>query len=355
MIFGLLALAASANAFAKSELTIEVAFREPASSFEIIDNVSNWWPGYNEAEYRAYWEDTFGISATDTALFNQYKVLREKYFDTSGQSGGDAKTRPSGLFTDTSTLTADPIGQAFYQSETFDEAFTRLNRFLLAEEVAMLKSFFAHFEDRLSRLSAEAAGSIEASLERTQKALDNPEVAAYLNDLAKFVGIEKSVHFTALYVWWPDAENVRANPNGPFLLIRLRPYADEKVNSADVVVHEAVHALLAAKSNAIKKSLSETILESCPNVADQTSRLSVIEEPMASILGNMEFRRRFDPNRFAWGREWYGNQWVDLVARLFYPSVMEAMANDRTLEHVVTKDAAALLTVAMKALSPSSP
>ena len=355
VIFSVWMLVSGNGASSQPTLRVEAAYREPASAFEIIDNVSNWWPGYNEPEYRAFWETSFGIPETDAALFSKYKILREKYFDKSGQNNSDPKTNRSGLFTDSTTLVADPIAYAFYHSQSFEEAYKRLGRLLSPDEAAFLRSFFNNFASRLARLNAEFEKEITGSLARTRQVLEDPNVVAYLHKLTGFVGIDQEVHFTALYVWWPDTEKVRANPNGPFLLIRLKPHEGEKMNSADVIVHEAVHALLAAKADSRKKEMSDAILQSCPRVLDHTSRLRVIEEPIASILGNMEFRRRFDPKRFAWGRQWYGDQWVDLMARLLYPSVMEAIEKDQSLEQVVSKDAAALLRVGLNALYPNDP
>jgi hypothetical protein len=34
---------------------IEVRYREPADAFEILDHVSNWWPGYVEEAYGKFW------------------------------------------------------------------------------------------------------------------------------------------------------------------------------------------------------------------------------------------------------------------------------------------------------------
>jgi hypothetical protein len=178
---------------------------------------------------------------------------------------------------------------------------------LTTEEVAFLESFFEHFKERLSALSQKGHKEISSSLKKTKALLEDSRVVEYFRDLHQFVGIDTPVHFTALYVWWPDKELIRANPNGPFLLIRLRPHSGESINSADVVVHEAIHALFAAKANAAKKSLSEAILTANPKIVNHPSRLGIIEEPLATILGNIEFRKRFDPTRFQWARQWYGD------------------------------------------------
>jgi hypothetical protein len=342
------ALAAS-SAAADPALRIEVAYREPADAFEILDNVSEWWPGYTEPAYREAWVDSVGIVPADSAFFARYAQLRARHFDKSGQDNGDPRTSRSGLFTDRATLTADPVAFAFYGSESMEEAYRRLGEIVEPEELAFLRTFYAHFSARLARLTGGTGPSIAASLERTRQVLGDPGVASYLDEIVHFFGVEKGATFTALYVWWPDAERVAANPNGPYLLLRVRPHSGEAIDSADVVVHEAVHVISALQPDAQKRAVSDAILAACPGALEQTRRLGVVEEPLATVLGNMEFRRRFEPARFKWGRQWYGERWVDLSARLLYPVVMEALSGGRTVNGAFAADAASLCAIGAEA------
>jgi hypothetical protein len=343
------ALAAS-SAAAHPALRIEVAYREPADAFEILDNVSEWWPGYTDPAYREAWADSVGVVPADTTFFARYARLRSRYFDRSGQQDEDPRTSRSGLFTDRAALTADPVAFAFYGSETMEEAFGRLGDVVEPDEVVFLRSFYAHFSVRLARLKGGTERSVAASLERTGQTLGDPGVVSYLDGIVRFFGVGDGATFTALYVWWPDAERVVANPNGPYLLMRVRPHPGEALDSADVVVHEAVHVISALQPDAQKRSLSDAILAACPDALELTRRLGVVEEPLATVLGNMEFRRRFEPARFKWGRQWYGEPWVDLSARLLYPVVMDALARGQTVSGTFTADAAALCAVGVEAL-----
>lgn len=346
----MLSALASSSTAAQPALRIEVAYREPADAFEVLDNVSEWWPGYTEPAYREAWADSVGILPADSAFFAQYAQLRSRYFDKSGQDNEDPRTSRSGLFTDRAVLAADPVAFAFYGSESMEEAYRRLGQVVEPDEVAFLRSFYVHFSARLARLTGGAERSVAASLERTGQTLDDPEVASYLDDIVRFFGVGDGTTFTALYVWWPDAERVAANPNGPYLLLRVRPHPGEALNGADVVVHEAVHVISALQPDAQKRSISDAILAACPDALELTRRLGVVEEPLATILGNLEFRRRFEPSRFKWGRRWYGEQWVDLSARLLYPVVMEALSTGQTVCGTFPANAAALCAVGVEAL-----
>lgn len=331
---------------------VAVAYREPADRFEILDNVSAWWPGFTDEAYRAYWVERIGLSADDEALFPRYAEIRAKYFDRRGQQDEDPRTSRSGLFTDRNALAADPLAFAFFRSESMDEAFERLAHLIEPGELEFLGSFFEHFAERLAALTAETRRNTEASLARTRATLEEEPVRAYVDEIRGFFGVEEALEFTALYVWWPDAERIQANPNGPFLLLRVRPNAGEVIDSADVVVHEAIHVLSALQPEAQKRATSAALLAACPKL-DGAARLEILEEPLATVLGNMEFRRRFQPQRFSWGRQWYAKPGVDLTARVLYPAVMDALSSGERLSGAFSKDAAALCAVVTKALHPS--
>ncbi|MEM0963599.1 MAG: hypothetical protein AAGK21_13800 [Bacteroidota bacterium] len=351
ILCALLIVVIGANASAQTSVRLEAVYREPADTFEILDNVSNWWPGYNEAPYREYWSDSFGISPADSVLFARYAQLRERYFDKTGQQNDDPGTSRSGLFTDRAALNADPVGFSFYASESMDEAFDRLDQIVEPDEIAFLRSFYDHFASLTGPLTAETERLVSASLASTQRTLRAPELATYLGEVGAFFGVSADVTFTALYVWWPDAEQIMANPNGPFLLLRIRPFEGEVVNSADIVAHEAVHVVSAMQSDAQKRAVSDTMLEACSGALDFTGRLDVIEEPLATVLGNVEVQRRFDPGRFRWSRDWYGTPWVNLSARVLYPVVLDALAAGETIAGSFSAEAASLCATVVDAMA----
>lgn len=336
---------------AEPHVRLELAYREPADRFEILDNASDWWPGYADRTYREHFEKTFGVSEDDARFFARYRELREKHFDRTGQDDPDPRQAACGLFTDRAVLRADPVGFAFYESATMAEAFERVSHVVDAVEVEFLRSFYAHFAARLDLLTGETRGLTEASLERTRASLARPGLEAYLDDLCRFFGVTERLRFTALYVWWPDTENVRANPNGPFLLLRVRPAKGERIDSADVVVHESVHVLSAMQPQEQKRRVTDAILAAAPHLLEHARRLEVFEEPLATILGNIEFRRRFQPERFSWSRRWYGKPWVDLSARVLHPAVTDALASQAGLGGPFTKEAAALCAIVENARS----
>jgi hypothetical protein len=143
---------------------------------------------------------------------------------------------------------------------------------------------------------------------------------------------------------------------GRTLLLRVRPPVSDTINSADVVAHEVVHVLAAGMPAATQRALSAAVLGGCAATGGPPTgvrRLAVLEEPIATALGNIVFRRRLQPQRFSWGRRWYGDPWVDVFARVLYPALVERLASERALDVGFARNAGALCA-ALTQLGPSA-
>jgi hypothetical protein len=106
---------------------VSVGYREAADRFELLDQVSAWWPDYVEPAYRRAWEARGLGRAGDDTLFATYRELRTRHVDRTGQGGGDAAawrtdSTGGGLFTAGAALTSDPVAAAFYASASVEEA-----------------------------------------------------------------------------------------------------------------------------------------------------------------------------------------------------------------------------------------
>jgi hypothetical protein len=376
---------------------ITVRYREAADVFEMLDQVSAWWPDYVEPAYRQSWIDAGRIRSEDSTYFAQYARLRERHIDRSGQTGSGERRGASGLFTAAATATADPVAAVFYASDSMNTAFNQLRGVLSPSEITFLRAFYAHFQTRTSPLTAATRAATADSRVATAATLADTAVANYVTQVAALFSAppddsarhqpatygdhgtaltggpsdaeparrrdetESSVARAALrvaplfvlYVWWPDSMHTFATPKGRVLVLRVRPRSGETVNSADVVVHEAVHVFTASMPEAQKVALSGTLLDGCA-IPERVRRLAILEEPIATALGNIEFRRRFMPQRFTWGRRWYGDAWVDVYARLLHPLLVERAATGRRLDGVFAREATGLCT-ALVGLATSAP
>jgi hypothetical protein len=103
---GLIALLCGSLSTPLVSQTTTVVYREAADLFEVLDNVSEWWPDYTEPEYRQYWTDSIGFQPGDSALFASYAALRSRYVvRPSSPAVADWRTG-SGLFSHPDALIA---------------------------------------------------------------------------------------------------------------------------------------------------------------------------------------------------------------------------------------------------------
>lgn len=61
-------------------------YRRAADVFELLDNVSDWWPGYTDAQYREHWVRHVGLTVADDTILASYAALRTRHFSKTGRS-----------------------------------------------------------------------------------------------------------------------------------------------------------------------------------------------------------------------------------------------------------------------------
>jgi hypothetical protein len=316
---------------ARASAQVSVRYSQAADVFELLDNVSNWWPGYSNAEYRQFWMKQLPLTADDERLLVQYARIRERYFDKTGQSNEDPATSEGGVFTARATLAADPLGDAFLGSQTIDEALRRLEGIAERGEIDFLRQLYAKFESRYLPLVTAHEQASQASITETMRTLSSPAFGEWIARLERYFNVPRQERaYEALYVWWPDSMRVTATPHGRYLELRALVKPGEKLNAGAVISHEVVHVLSALQPSPQKRSLTDSFLRECPAPA-VVGRLETIEEPMAVVLGNMLFTKRFRPERYRYAKRWHGQERVDVYAKLLLSPVGDAFEGGRTI------------------------
>ncbi len=314
---------------APSAVSITVTYREAANVFEILDNLSNWWSGKCEVEYRTYWKERFGITAEDDQRFAAYKQLRKRHYPHPPDDERESEARIP-LFGPVKP--ADLFAEAFYASDTVEDALAKLEVWMPKEDVAALAAFYAAYRPSIEILLAESAPYREmASL--LQKRLDDSGARAYASELARWYGVDRLPPFTVLYVWWPPVDHVTANNRDRFLLLKYNPTLDREgaLRDIDIPVHEVSHYVSGHQSEERKRVLAKAFLAGCDFPA-HVSPVKILEEPMAVVHQKL-FLKAVDPTRFDLTKPWYGGDpWVSPFAKAIYPSLAAAHQPGRTLD-----------------------
>ena len=305
----------------RAALDLVVAYREAAAAFVILDNASGWYPGKNDEQYATYLRERFGAQPDDAARFAAWADVRRRYFipETPPAVGTDLFAHPK---------PPDRVAEAFYESRSLDEAFTRLSAFMTAAEVEVLRGVFVALRPRLDPLVAEGRAFVPLA-PRLEQELRGPGPAAFLARAARFYGVEISSRFTVLYVWWPPVDHTSAAHHGPYLLLQYNPekHAEDAAEAADVVVHELMHHLSLQQPEARRRALTRAFTERC-NVGGTIRPEFVLEEPLA-VAEQKVFLGDFAPARLDFSASWYGSPWVGALAKMIYPELREAYAAGR--------------------------
>ncbi len=147
-VFSFLMLFVSSYTQAGSKVEIKIEYSRSADVFEIMDNVANWWPGFNEEEYSNFWRKRFGLSEKDNELLGRYAKIREKYYDDPDQKEKNPLLNRNGFFSTNGSVAADPFAEAFYSSNTLEEALEKLSKILSTDELNLIKDFYAYFKPK---------------------------------------------------------------------------------------------------------------------------------------------------------------------------------------------------------------
>jgi hypothetical protein len=309
---------------------VRVTYREAASLFEILDNVSSWWQGKVDPEYREAWRERFGWTREDDERFAEYKQIRKRYYEDRPSEETDPAKLRHGLFAPRKV--PDRFANAFYESEHLPEAFAKLSAFVGAEDLASVERLYGAYATPLEVLGEESRplAAIAAALDDD---IADPGAIRLLRRMAAAHGLAELPPMTALFVWWPPVEHVTANQRDRFLIMKVHPgtHCAPAEGDLDVVVHELVHYLSAQRSDEEKGAFSRAFLDECVP-PDDVHPSAVLEEPMA-VAHQRLFTTLHTGAPPDLQRRWYGGDpWIDPFAKALYEPLRRAYARGDVID-----------------------
>ena len=342
-IIGLVVLGLTLAGPARAELRVNAGYSASADLFSLMDNVSLWSPGgFNDPEYREYWEATFGWSDADQAWADRYRDYRERTYSDPGQAEKDPATASDGLFAKRSSVSdaTDPLAAHFINAESLADALAGLDTAADSADAEMLAGFYAHFEPRWRQLLAESA-RFTAHADALQAELSSEAVNAYLARVTDFYRVEIERDFNAFFVWWPPIDRTAADITGRTFFIRSHPvrHADEG-GWSDIAMHEVIHYISAHQAPAQKQALTAQFLDTCPAQID-TGFYQLLEEPLAVAFGNAAFATFARGEPLAPEDNWYWMPTPAILGRLLWDDVERLYPTDATIADGIVDQAAA--------------
>jgi hypothetical protein len=339
---------------AKIQITVE--YSEAANYFDLMDNVSNWWEGFTEPAYLKEWEKRNGANTSeDQQFFAKYKALREKFYDDLDQHEKDPHKNRNGFFSMLSSTTADPIAEAFYSSRTMTEAYRKLEAKLSQDEIAFLQNFYDRFQGRARSFMTESE-SFRSILPQVRKSLTGAKIDRYFSQVSSFYNVKPALEYRVIFVWWPSMKRTNASPTGNFLVMRYNPVDDLKIaaSDSDIAFHEVVHVISNHQPLEQKKALTEAFLKTC-DVGDRLKKLTILEEPLAVVFGQILFLEKFNPIKLKLDQSLYSNPWISVYAKLLHPIAEDFLKSQKTINDDFISSAAKVCNELVQAAAKVMP
>ena len=329
--------------FVQAKVKIEVQYSYSANFFDLMDNVSNWWEGFTEAEYQTEWQKKISsLTEKDKKYFDQYRNLRQNYYNDPDQKEKDPLINRNGFFSRVGAVTADPVAEVFYDSQTMEESLRNLSKLLKPEEVEFLRGFYSHFEKRAALFLKESE-AFKKILPSLRKSLSGSQVEKYFSDVAAFYEVQPQLVYKVLFVWFPPIKRSTASPTGKYLIMRYNPVEDLEMakSDSDIAFHEVVHAISSQQPLEQKQKITQEFLKICP-VKDRLKPLTILEEPLAVVFGQAIYLEKFNPQKLDLSKSLYNNPWISTYAKLLLPLLKVEVKTKKTINSGVIQKAASI-------------
>ncbi|MBB4129611.1 hypothetical protein [Xanthomonas sp. 3075] len=310
----LLSATAHAAPPATPALPMNVEYSEAADLFNLLDNLSDWLPGFTVPVYRRYMETHGGLDDADRGALAAYADFRRR---TSGLAEDDTLDAAERIFAADVTRHADPFSRYFLGGGEFEAAANAAIAAQSADDQVMLRAYFARFVGRATRAIA-VAPRFETQTRLLKEALGSPGVAGLASDMRAFFAVPPPPVFQARFVWWPESDSTQAKVRGRTILLYSQHDAPDGAPSMDwtpILLHELSHYLSAGQGSERKRALASNFLQLCPGASTLRNPLNALEEPLAIYWGQYRFEYAVRGRSLPLSSQWYIQPDADRAAK----------------------------------------
>ncbi|CAD0340262.1 hypothetical protein NCPPB940_27400 [Xanthomonas hortorum pv. taraxaci] len=297
-----------------SSTHVQVGYSEATDLFNLLDNLSDWLPGFTVPVYRSYMEAHGGLDQADLAALAAYADFRRR---TSGLAKDNDLEVVDRVFAPDVTREADPFSRHFLGSENFEVSANAAIAEQSADDQRLLRAYFARFVPRASRLIA-VAPRFEQQMRVLSEELSNPAVSRLASQMRDFFAVPEPPVFEARFVWWPEMDTTQAKVRGRKMLLYSKhdaPSGKASMDWAPILLHELSHYLSAGQPSARKRMLAANFLRLCPSAATLRNPLNTLEEPLAIYWGQYRFEHAVRGRALPMASQWYIQADADRAAK----------------------------------------
>ena len=285
LAFFLLISSTIALAELKIEHGVQIYYSEAIDVFEISDNLAL--GEYKENDYYRYWVSNLGLDSSEKSLLNKYKKLREKYYPEFLQRN-EVPEIGNSLFTMNSISNTDRYAQAFYSSESVDEALKKLATNVMSiDEVKFLADFFRTLKPKISTMVKEST-MFKGKMTELNRALNADRPKRLLRNAAKFLAVSERYpdDLPLFFVWWPALSKPQIDIVGNYAIMRFNPIQHTQELNEEVLITRVIQAYMIKQSKNQKDNLSKQFLLNC-DPRNFLKAENVLQNPLTVVLGKM--------------------------------------------------------------------
>lgn len=332
LLLACLSAGTSPAAEPRTVLPVRVEYHQATDVFNVLDNLSDWLPGYTAVAYGEYWQAQLGLDDADRTALAAYAAFRQRTAPAARIAAPDPAAATD-LFAPPLTRDVDAFARYFLEASDFQAAATTAIAAQAPRDRAMLRAYYARFGPRAVRLVA-ARSHFEGQRAALTSQLALPGVAALAEGIRAFYRVDAAPAFIARFVWWPDSDRTQARVRGRTILLQGpadRAGGDMPMDWAPIVMHEYTHYLSAGQPKAQRQRLSAAFLQGCSAAATLPNPLNAFEEPLAIYWGQYRFEHDVRGRELPTDSEWYFKPMPDHIAKAIaaaFPSAGPAPSLD---------------------------
>jgi hypothetical protein len=294
-------------------------------------------------QWRQTWQEQGLGAPDDPQTFQRFAQVRDRYrgpyLHPPPREGSLVPVPPP-----PSARLETRLAMAFLSSRSLDEAFAKAEVLLQPGDLAELRAVFQHLQPRLDRYW-QAQAWLQPWSQRLATWASQRDLAGQLDEVGRLFGL-KPPYLQGLRVHVvpaPVGETLHGRRVGTDIVLEVRE-RDTPERRADVVVHEATHALEEAADLASDVTLQGALLA----VETGARGWELLDEGLATAIGQGVVAERWDPKfqeSLHKPKSWYVDDAIDPFAKSLFPVVKAALASGRTLDQTARGLADAWRTV----------
>jgi hypothetical protein len=290
-------------------LALQLSYRPLADHFHSIDQLSESIPDFFLIrDYKTAWQKQFGITKKDQEYLNRYQAIRKKY-QLSGFFDQSQPNQCNGLFAPHPADVPDPIADAFYCSDTVQQALDQLSNTISHDEREIIRSVFDYFNEKLTIFNEHNQERLYSILNYFNRELINTKATTYLKRTELFYHAQPQAFKSILLLSRPQGGGFNGTCYGDHLQIIL-PIETCPINNSElmsffvsVIVHEATHHISAYAPLQQKQELTKLFLLHTKYVYF-LHFLYAVEEPLV-MAHQMYFMKHAYPDLYKKDSPWF--------------------------------------------------